>query len=179
MKKIGMIMCAVFAVVMIAGCNSDEAAAKGAGNQQAAEGASQFVAGKPAPVINLTTPDGNTVSLADLHKDKPVYVNFWATWCPPCVKEMPSVDAMYTKYGDKINFAAVSVDNQFEDAKAFVADRQLTVPLYTGDKQELFNAYHITAIPVSILIGKDGAIISYHMGGMNEDELDVFLKQAL
>ena len=53
---------------------------------------------------------GKTTKLSDL-RDKPVYLNFWATWCPPCVKELPHIQAKYEKYKDRIHFLAISVDS--------------------------------------------------------------------
>ncbi|MCH4179710.1 MAG: TlpA family protein disulfide reductase [Megasphaera sp.] len=178
MKKLMIVLCTILITAVSAGCNSDAntAADKGAETQAAS---SQLTAGMMAPAIDLTDTEGKTISLASLYQDKPVYVNFWATWCPPCVKEMPAVNAMHDKYGDKINFAAVSVDEQFADAKTFMTDRQLSVPLYTGDLQQLFQAYQINGIPVSLLIDKGGKIIFYQVGMMNEQQLEAFLQKAL
>jgi thiol-disulfide isomerase/thioredoxin len=183
MKKMVTIFSAILIVALAAGCNADGTADKnnsGAENQAAsAQGTGEIAVGVAAPDITLTAADGSTVSLASLHKDKPVYVNFWATWCPPCVKEMPDINAMHAKYGDKINFVAVSVDEQFSDAQSFMANRQFTVPLYTGDLKQIFTAYHIEGIPVSLLIGKDGKILFYHIGMMDEQQMETLMKKAV
>ncbi len=122
---------------------------------------------------------GEATSIAALSGNRPLYLNFWASWCPPCVGEMPSIDAMYRKYGEQMNFACVSVDSSEADAKAFHEKAGLSVPLYYGDEAAICQAYDIQAIPVSILVAPGGGIIATHVGGMSEAELEAFLKKAL
>ena len=77
-----------------------------------------------APDADLTNlRDDSATSIATLSADKPLFLNFWASWCPPCVGEMPHIDAMYQKYGDRVNFAAVSIDGSTDDAKSFTQGR--------------------------------------------------------
>ncbi len=133
---------------------------------------------KTAPdekLTGLNTPDATIYGLAG---QKPLYLNFWATWCPPCVGEMPAIEAMAQKYGDRLHFAAVSVDEDPETAKDFIAQRGFTMPVYTGNLQKMANDYMIEAIPYSILIATDGSIIAEHLGSMSESELEAFLSKA-
>ena len=92
---------------------------------------------------------------------------------------MPAIEAMYRKYGDRLNFAAVSVDDAAADAQKMIAERGMNVPVYTGDVNKIGMDYSIDAIPKSILIGTDGTIIAEHLGGMSEAELEAFLSKAL
>ena len=134
---------------------------------------------KSAPdeaLVGINTGDATIRGLAG---EKPLYLNFWATWCPPCVGEMPAIEAMYKKYGDRLHFAAVSVDESAADAKAMLAERGMTVPAYTGDLNKLAQDYSLDAIPRSVLVGTDGTIIAEHLGGMSEAELEAFLSKAL
>ena len=82
------------------------------------------------------------------------------------------------KYGDRLHFAAVSVDEDPETAKDFIAQRGFTMPVYTGNLQKMANDYMIEAIPYSILIATDGSIIAEHLGSMSESELEAFLSKA-
>ena len=137
------------------------------------------VSAKSAPdeaLVGINTGDATIYGLAG---EKPLYLNFWATWCPPCVGEMPAIEAMYKKYGDRLGFAAVSFDNSASDAQKMIAERGLTVPVYTGDLNKISQDYWVDAIPRSILIGTDGTIIAEHVGGMSEAELEAFLAKAL
>lgn len=134
---------------------------------------------KAAPDEALSGVNTQDATIYGLVGEKPLYLNFWATWCPPCVGEMPAIEAMYKKYGSRIRFAAVSVDQDAETARAFIAERGFTMPVYTGDLQKLANDYMLDAIPRSILIATDGSIIAEHLGGMSESDLEAFLSKAL
>ncbi|MBP5200110.1 MAG: TlpA family protein disulfide reductase [Schwartzia sp.] len=111
--------------------------------------------------------------------EKPVFLNFWASWCPHCVREMPAIEEMYKKYGDRLHFAAVSVDDEKGAAAAFVQQQGLTLPVYTGDLSKIGIEYNLDAIPRSVLVGKDGSIIADHSGAMSAAELEAFLAKAL
>lgn len=135
-----------------------------------------------APDADLTNlRDASTTSIAALAADKPLFLNFWASWCPPCVGEMPHIDAMYQKYGDRVNFAAVSIDGSADDAKSFTQGRgaNLQIPFYYGDEMAISQAYHLDAIPLSLMIAPGGEIIAQHLGGMTAEELDAFISAAL
>ena len=129
------------------------------------------------PVTNLIS--GNSTTLAALYQDKPLYLNIWASWCPPCVAEMPHIDALYKKYGDRMNFAAVSVDSSRGDALAYVKKAQLSLPCYYGNTNAIGRAYRVSAIPVSVLIAPGGQILNQRVGGMNQAALEAFLAPAL
>ena len=127
-------------------------------------------------LVGVNTPDA---TISGLTAEKPLYLNFWATWCPPCVAEMPAIEEMHKKYGDRINFAAISVDERAEDARVMIEKRGMTVPVYTGNLNKMAQDYRLDAIPYSVLVGKDGAIIAEQVGGMSAAELEAFLAKAL
>lgn len=132
-----------------------------------------------APDEELTGLNVPDTSIAALHDGKPLYVNFWASWCPPCVREMPHIDALYRQYGDRINFAAVTIDDQVNDAQAFLTKSDLTVPVYTGNLQRLAADYRLSAIPVSVLVAADGTVLAQTVGGMDAAALEAFLVPVL
>ncbi|WP_462332324.1 TlpA family protein disulfide reductase [Schwartzia sp. (in: firmicutes)] len=134
-----------------------------------------------APDQSLTNlRDGSVTSIAELSQSKPLFLNFWASWCPPCVGEMPSINEVYQMYGDRVNFAAVSVDYPIDDAYAYLRGQGagLSLPFYTGDGNALSNAYNLNAIPQSYLI-VGGQIVGHHVGGMTTGELKAFIESAL
>ncbi len=134
---------------------------------------------KAAPDAALTGLNTADATVRGLAGEKPLYLNFWATWCPPCVGELPAIEAMYQTYGDRLHFAAVSIDDGAAQVKAFVERRGLTVPVYMGDTEKLTEDYRLQAIPVSLLIGTDGELIAEHVGGMDKAALEAFLSRAL
>ena len=177
MKKLIVSLLAVFVVFSVTGCGaSDDAQAEKV--KKAAE-VTQTQQESIAPDEVLKTLDGKTVKLKDLYMEKPVYLNFWASWCPPCVKEMPHIENMYKKYGDKVNFVVVSVDSKEEQARAFDSKSDFTMPIYTGDINRLSDDYGLSAIAVSILIDTHGKIVKRTVGGMDEAALEKFIKSGL
>ena len=87
-----------------------------------------------SPVSDIFFKDGkeNIISLSEL-KGKVVFINFWATWCPPCRAEMPSIESLYQKVKDNKNivFLMVDVDNDYAKAKKYMDRKNLTLPVYT------------------------------------------------
>ena len=136
--------------------------------------------------IKQTAPDftytdlatGKEVKLSDL-RGKPVFLNFWATWCPPCVKELPLFAAKYPEYKDKIQFVAVSIDESIAEPKEFVQSKKIQLPFAHVEPAKVGTSYQLEAIPTSVLIDSDGNIINKMVGGMNETMLTEFLKPAL
>lgn len=174
MKKLTLLCLAALMAFSVTGCMAEEPAQ----DSEPMEEQSTTVQSVAAD-LQLKTLDGTTVSLKDLYQDKPVYLNFWASWCPPCVKEMPHIQSLQDKYGDKINVVAVTVDENSADAAAFVKKAGLTMPIYTGDLKAMASAYGLSAIPVSIIIDKDGNILDQTVGGMDEAGLEAFIAPIL
>ena len=100
-------------------------------------------------------------------REKVIFVNFWATWCPPCVAEMPELQSLYMKYGDRVAFVLVTGEKQ-EVVEAFMEKNQYLMPVFymaTEPPEKLaFNAY-----PTTFIIGKDGRIVSRKTGAVNWD----------
>ena len=120
---------------------------------------------------------GKTMRLSDL-KGKPVFINFWATWCPPCVGELPHIEKKYSEYKDRMHFVILSVDDNEQEPSRFIKSNGYTFPAAYGDHQALGRAYGIDAIPASYIISADGRIVASTVGSMNESSLDAFLQKA-
>jgi peroxiredoxin len=122
-------------------------------------------AGFAAPDFTLETPDGETVSLADL-RGQVVLVNFWATWCPPCRAEMPAIQQMYERYRDQ-GFTVLAVDMQETDAQvaAFVDEMGLTFPILMDRDGSVSARYQVKALPSTFFIDREGIIQNVTLGG--------------
>lgn len=134
-------------------------------------------AANAAPSFTVTNMRDKSVSLASL-KGKPVFVNFWATWCPPCVKEMPDIQKMYEKYGDKIQFVTINIDANKKEIKAFMDKHGFTMPVMMDSDGSASAAYSLQAIPVSYIIDSEGNLLNQHLGAMNYSELENFITSA-
>ena len=145
-----------------------------------AEAASQGIeVGQSAPDFTFTDlATGRTLNLSDL-RDKPVFINFWATWCPPCVKELPHIQAKYEEYKDKINFVAISLDGEQDAPAQFIPAKGYTFPVGYGNEREISRAYNVEAIPMSFIIDTNGVVKAKIMGSMDEAALESFIQKGL
>jgi len=114
---------------------------------------------RPAPPISFTDPTGNLASLADFG-GKVVLLNLWATWCAPCRHEMPSLERLQSRFGDKIAVLAVSEDFHGNRTVApFIAKLGLSaLKIYLDPKSKVGQAFHIDGLPTSFLLDRDGRL---------------------
>lgn len=123
-------------------------------------------AGVPSLDFVLKDMNGKDVRLADF-KGRPIVVNFWATWCPPCKAEIPWFVEFTEKYKDqKLTVLGISVDDPPEEIRKFAAENKINYPLLVGDGQnDLKAAYDAeVVIPVSWLIKSDGTLVAKAQG---------------
>ncbi|WP_225035709.1 TlpA family protein disulfide reductase [Winogradskyella sp. SM1960] len=112
--------------------------------------------------LKLMDFEGNIVSLEDL-KGKVIFMNFWATWCPPCVAEMPSINKLHNEMGDDVAFVMLSFDKDFKKAKAFNKRKGYDFPTYklASNLPEMFES---TALPTTFVIDAKGNLALTHKG---------------
>ena len=126
---------------------------------------------------NFTFPDinGKEVSLSD-HRGKVVLVNVWATWCPPCRQEMPSMQSLYEKFkGENFEILAVSIDSEGREAVApFMRKMNLTFPALLDPGETIRSLYGITGVPESFIIDKQGILVQKIIGPINWATPEVF-----
>lgn len=128
----------------------------------------------------LLDANGKQVSLKN-YRGKVIFINFWATWCPPCIAEMPSLQKLYNDYQDKIVFLFVTSDS-FEKSKAFLKKEELDLPIYQAITKPPLEMESST-IPATYVIDKQGNIIVAKIGTANwnsdsfRDKLDYYLKK--
>lgn len=127
-----------------------------------------------APDITVYDMDGNAVKLSDL-RGKPIVLNFWASWCPPCKSEMPQFDAVYAELGEEIQFMMVDlVDGgreTVETGKAYLQEQGFSFPVFFDTDNQAGMYYGIRSIPTTIFIDKDGYSIAYAQGAIDEATL--------
>lgn len=110
--------------------------------------------------------EGKTVSLSDF-KGKIVFIDFWASWCPPCVQSIPAVEELYNKNKDNPNivFLGINVNEDKQKVIDFVKEKGITYKILLGDN-EVMSKYKIRSIPSFFILDKDGNITNKHMGYM-------------
>jgi len=122
--------------------------------------------------------DGKKVSLSEF-KGKVVILDFWATWCVPCKKEIPDFIRLQEKYGSRgLQIVGISVDDSMAQAKKYATEMKMNYPILLAEgKEDILRAYDpITSIPVSVIIDRQGRIAARHVGIAT---LDVFEKEIL
>jgi thiol-disulfide isomerase/thioredoxin len=124
----------------------------------------------PAPIIALTDVSGNTVDLSDF-KGKLVLVNLWATWCEPCLREMPSLERLRSQLGERIAVLGVSEDRGGGKAvEPFIAKLGLTsIKIYIDPKSAVGRAFEVRGLPTSLLIDRDGKLVGRVEGAAEWD----------
>jgi thiol-disulfide isomerase/thioredoxin len=130
------------------------------------------------PEVTLADKEGKTWHLADL-QGKVIFVNFWATWCPPCLAEMPGINQLYSRFkGDpNIVFVTVDVDRQLTKSSAFLKKHDWNLPLYQAIST-LPQALSSGSIPFTIIFDRQGKIVYRHEGtaDYSSDRMVEFIK---
>jgi thiol-disulfide isomerase/thioredoxin len=122
--------------------------------------------------------DGQVVSLAHFEGEV-VFMNIWATWCPPCIAEMPSINKLYRQFGesDNVKFVLVSMDDDFDKAKEFMEKRGFDMPIYHY-RTKVPGTYESSVIPTTYVISGDGKLMMEKQGLAKYDtpEFEQFLR---
>lgn len=140
----------------------------------------------PAPDFTLVDQYGETHSLSD-YKGQIIFLNFWATWCPPCREELPYIEELYREYqeaGDDsvafvgVTFPGLGSEKDVEGVKAFLTENDYTFPVLMDESADLAESYYITAFPTTFIIEADGNVLGYIPGGMTKDIMEDVIAQA-
>lgn len=140
----------------------------------------------PAPDFTLVDQNGKTHKLSD-YKGKVVFLNFWATWCPPCKGELPEIQALYEKYGSNekdLIVLGVAGPNQGEEGSVdhisgFLSDNKYTFPVVMDETGDVFAQYGIYSFPTTFMIDADGNVFGYVSGGLTADMMESIVQQTI
>lgn len=141
----------------------------------------------PAPDFTLTDQNGETHTLSE-YQGKTVFLNFWATWCPPCRAEMPEIQTLYEEYGENtgdviiLGVASPNVGQEgtVEDVAAFLAENNYSYPVAMDDGGAVAGeGYYVTAYPTTFMIDKDGNIFGYASGQLTLDIMKSIIQQTI
>ncbi len=154
---------------------------------ETAEAEDQAAALPPALDFELQDQFGNTHKLSD-YKGKTVFLNFWATWCPPCKAEMPDIQKIYETYEKEGDDALIVLgvagpgtgqEQDEEGIKAFLEENGYTYPVVMDTTGELFMQYGVYSLPTTFMIDRDGNVFGYISGSLTEDMMHSIIEQTM
>ncbi|WP_424766111.1 redoxin domain-containing protein [Paenibacillus sp. sgz302251] len=135
--------------------------------------------GSEPPPFELADLDGNLVNLSD-YKGKPVVVNFWGTFCPPCVKEMPEFERQHHKWKDKdLVILAINLSEDTLTVNNFVKRFELNYPILRDVNRRTERSYELRSYPTTFFIKPDGTIMEIKVGGMTELDINERIERLL
>jgi len=135
--------------------------------------------GRLAPDFTLLDLDGNTVALSDF-RGKAVFINFWATWCPPCRAEMPDIEAIYKEYKNKdVMVIGVDILEAEDVVRQYVQQGGFSWTFVIDTTGEVADNYGVTAIPTSFFLDKEGVIRAVDIGDITERAMESQLAKAM
>ena len=161
---------------------SSQADAKAAAGQ--GDSVIEFKPGMPikegveAPDFTGELMDGTSITLSEL-QGKPVIINFWATWCGPCVKEMPAFERLKDDFGDKIGIIAVNCGDDAETVKDFVEENGYTFPVVLDEEYSISMLYPTNSIPYTVVLDAEGKVTHISTGALDADTMYERYKEAL
>lgn len=164
------ILSAIFLIVISSCSNNQKQESENANNEQAQNSTDNNMASATVllPSFSVQDINGKIVNLQSL-KGKKLFVNLWASWCPPCKREMPSIEKLYKSIdSNKVKFLLVSFDDQFELAKKYVSSKKLRLPIYypAENPPALFN---VQGIPATFIFNEKGELVKQIEGSENYD----------
>ncbi len=137
--------------------------------------ASSSLIGQLAPDFALKNASGENLRLSEFRGDV-VMINFWATWCGPCRQEMPLLDELYSRYQRVgFNLLGVNIDDDSGKAMNMIAELDVSFPVLFDTRKEVSKLYKVDAMPVTILVDRDGRVRHVHHGykpGYEQDYLN-------
>lgn len=130
--------------------------------------------------FELATLDGETLKLSDVLKDKGVILNFWGTWCKPCVEEMPDLEDMYTTHDEDFEIIAVNVSESPQQINQFVRslDGDISFPIVLDRSRDVSRAYNVGPMPTTIAINMDGKVVKKQEYQLSIPDINDFIELA-
>lgn len=184
MKK-SLFLFSIVAVFLFGGCNSEDEAKAVSNNNNASFEKLKALSNK---TYNLKTFEGKTLPIkvendilsSKEYKDKIVLINFWATWCPPCIKEIPVFNELYKKYSDKFIIVGVlfEKDKDLKELESFIEKYNIKFPITVGDENfRMAKAFNdVRKVPESYLYSKEGKYVKDYIGEVDKEDLENYLK---
>ncbi|MER3455429.1 MAG: hypothetical protein C4304_00730 [candidate division GAL15 bacterium] len=131
-----------------------------------------------APAFVLDTLDGRTLELAQL-RGQPVVLNFWASWCAPCRKEMPVLVRAWQRHGKHVHFVGVNVLDDPEEAQRFLEEFRVPYPSVHDPRGDTLRWFRVVGLPTTVFVSREGGLAGFHAGPFLDLEGEGALERAI
>ncbi len=132
--------------------------------------------GQPAPTWTLNTLEGKPIALAEL-KGQPALINFWASWCPPCIEETPALIEAYNELkgeGRAVEFVGIGTNDELDNLKKFATNNDVSYLLVADPDGKVSDAYGVLGMPTTVFVDSNGVVRKIHSGAITKAQvLDV------
>lgn len=133
----------------------------------------------PAPTDSYDLLGGGTASLFD-HRGQPVVLNFFGSWCPPCIREMPDLEAASQTFADDVTFVGLAVADREQDLDALLQQTGVTYQIGLDPREAVFKQIpQAIAMPTTVFINADGSIDRVHSGILTADQIEDFTNELI
>ena len=150
--------------------NGEAAAGDTGGETESADPSGPIAEGDAYRDFTVSLADGGEFTLSD-HEGKVILLNFWATWCGPCVGEMPAFEQLQETYGEDLVLLAVNSGEDEGTVKAFLEENGYTFPVALDPRYEVALLYPSDSIPYTVIIGADGKVAAIQLGAADADTM--------
>jgi thiol-disulfide isomerase/thioredoxin len=175
MKKLPLLIAGII-FITVAGCRNNESSTEKNSPEALASTPTKTVEESTTveiPAFNMLTPENKTVNLSSF-KGKKVFVNLWATWCPPCRAEIPSIEKLAARTNpDKVAFVMLALDNQFEKAISYASKNKMKLPIYYP-AENLPKLFNVEGIPTTFIFNEEGQLIHRQVGSVDYNTTDYY-----
>ena len=124
--------------------------------------------GKVAPDFSLMSLDGETITLSQFRGEKPVVLDFFATWCPNCRRDMPKLSRLYNTYKDEVEVIGINLQEKESKVRDYILSAGISFPIVLDPFQQTARSYGVQYTNYHVLIGKDGTILGIVPGDISE-----------
>jgi len=132
----------------------------------------------PAPSAEMTSLEGGTIRLADYQGDKPVILDFFATWCPNCRRDMPKLNKFYEKYKDDVEVIGVNLRENPGIVQEFISSQNITFPIVLDPFGRVAQDYLVQYTNTHVLIDKEGNIVRVIPGDIRESDVTSLIQEG-
>lgn len=173
-KRFGIVLCAAAVIFCLGGCQREQKQQE----QKKQEQKQETSENSKAPDFTAELADGSSFTLSE-QEGKVVLLNFWATWCSPCVEEMPALEKIHKDYAEQVKVVAVDCGEDKAVVDSFLKENEYTFSVGYDENNEISRKYPVTGIPYTLIIGSDGVVKKTFTGSLGAEKQYEVYKEAL